>query len=141
TIRLQAPPLRLRQLQISLSPGVGNAVNGDFGMEFGLSGPAISEFKVFEMTEVDQPPGVAFDALLVYPKSMARSGESGSVIVLFVVDENGIPRDAVVQESSHRAFEKPAMDAALRSKFRSGIKGGRNVAVRVMRRYQFKSPR
>ncbi len=133
-------PLQLRQLQIALNPGPGNALRGDFSMDFSMSGPAVAEFEIFEVTEVDQPPGVAFDSPIHYPRSMARTGEKGSVLVQFVVAVDGKARDASVRESTHPAFEKPAIDAVMRSRFKAGMREGEAVPVRVLRRYQFQAP-
>ncbi len=139
-MKQQTPPLKLRQLEIALNPGTGDALQGDFSVDFAMSGPAVAEFKVFELNEVDQPPSATYQAAPVYPRSMERSGVSGQVVVMFIVDEEGRPRDVSIREASHSAFEQPAREAVLRSRFKPSIKDGKVVAVRVMMPYRFKAP-
>jgi len=65
-----------------------------------------------------------------YPSELRRSGISGEVLVEFVIAADGTVRDAVVRKSTSSEFEAPAIAAVNQWRFRPGLKGGREVAVR-----------
>lgn len=135
-----SPPLTLSQLDVQFSPDVGDFIRGDFKLDFSMSGPVVAEFKVFELSEVDQPPTAVFQAKPVYPRSMIRSGVSATVTVQFIIDAAGEPSQAKVIESSHPAFNEPALQAVIKSKFKPSIKNGQAVPVWVRIPYRFQAP-
>jgi protein TonB len=74
----------------------------------------------------------------IYPVDAAARGLEGFVTVQFDVTELGTVTNVVVLESSHRVFEKPAREAALRSKFRPRVVDGTAMATaNIVRRYRF----
>ncbi len=90
----------------------------------------------FSLSEIDQKPRPIFQASPVYPAKM-KSVE-GTVTVIFIVDEMGRVVKPRVEKSSHREFEKPAVDAIKQWKFEPAIRGGKKVAckMRVPIRFQ-----
>ncbi len=92
--------------------------------------------KAFSLSEIDQKPRVIFQAPPVYPSGM-RSVE-GVVRVLFIVDETGKATSPRVDKSTHREFEKPALEAVRQWKFEPAVKGGQRVSckMRVPIRFQ-----
>ncbi len=138
----EAPkPISLRQLEIALNPSMADAVQGDFNFEFTMSGPIVSDFKVFELAEVDQPPVPLARAKAEYPRSLRRSRIDGHAVIRFIVDENGATRDAKAIEASHPAFATAAITAISRSRFKPSTKGGKPVAVWVQAPYRFNAPK
>jgi periplasmic protein TonB len=74
----------------------------------------------------------------VYPADAVARGLEGFVTVGFDVTELGTVTNIRVLESSHRVFEKPAREAALRSKFRPRVVDGVAMATTgIVRRYRF----
>ncbi|MEL7449801.1 MAG: energy transducer TonB [Pseudomonadota bacterium] len=74
----------------------------------------------------------------IYPASALRRALEGFVIVEYTVTVTGAVRDPVVVESSNRVFNKSAIDAALRFKYRPRVIDG--VAVEtpgMMNRFTF----
>ena len=66
----------------------------------------------------------------VYPtRALARRLE-GYVLVEFVVTATGAVRDIVVLESSAPIFEEPAIEAALKFKYKPRIVNGEAIEVR-----------
>lgn len=59
-----------------------------------------------------------------YPIRASEQGLEGYVIVAFDVTANGTVSNARVVESSHRIFERPALDAAMKFRFRPRIAAG-----------------
>jgi protein TonB len=74
----------------------------------------------------------------VYPAGAAARGLEGFVTVRFDVTELGTVTNVEVLESTHRVFEKPAREAAHRSKFRPRVVDGVAMATTgIVRRYRF----
>jgi periplasmic protein TonB len=65
----------------------------------------------------------------VYPARAAQMGLEGYVIVEFVVTTAGTTRDVEVVESSNRMFERPAVDAAYRFRYRPRVIDGQAIEV------------
>jgi periplasmic protein TonB len=65
----------------------------------------------------------------VYPARAAQMGLEGYVIVEFVVTTAGTTRDVEVVESSNRMFERPAVDAAYRFRYRPRVIDGQPIEV------------
>ncbi len=65
----------------------------------------------------------------VYPRSAAQRGLEGWVMVRFTVTSIGAVRDVEVVESSHKIFERSAMAAAAKFKFRPRLINGEPVEV------------
>ncbi len=74
-----------------------------------------------------------------YPERAKRSGIEGYVIVEFTVDTAGAVRDAVVVEAQPQGiFNRSALNAVLRSKYRPRVEGGKAQIVQgVLKRVSF----
>jgi periplasmic protein TonB len=66
-----------------------------------------------------------------YPLQQRRDGVSGVVTITCTVDEQGNVIDPEVVKSSHEAFEKPALEALMKWKFKPARQGGAAVAMKV----------
>ncbi|MDR0901425.1 MAG: energy transducer TonB [Opitutaceae bacterium] len=87
---------------------------------------------IFNLADLDQVPTArGVRQAPVYPFEMKRNGINGEVVLQFIVDMNGSVRDVEVIRSTHREFEKPAMDAVYKWQFRPGRKGGKAVNTRM----------
>lgn len=62
---------------------------------------------------------------------MRRDGVSGIVTVRCTVDEKGDVVDPVVEKSSNREFEEPALNALKKWKFKPARQDGNPVAIKV----------
>ena len=65
----------------------------------------------------------------VYPSRALSRGLEGYVIVEFTVTRQGTVRDPVVVESSSSLFERAAVEAALKFKYKPRVIGGEAVEV------------
>jgi periplasmic protein TonB len=65
----------------------------------------------------------------VYPQQAAQRGLEGYVIVEFTVTRTGSTRDVVVIESSNRIFERAAVEAAYKFRYRPRVIDGETVEV------------
>ena len=66
-----------------------------------------------------------------YPDELRREGISGLVMVKCQIDEQGNVAGAEVEKSSNAAFEKPAMEAVKKWKFKPAKQDGAPVAIKV----------
>ncbi|MGJ3242804.1 MAG: energy transducer TonB [Opitutales bacterium] len=123
------PPVSLTDLQVSLSVGPGG-----FGSSFGLANfetrPNTVDEMVFELKDLDRVPKAIKRGALNYPFELKRERIEGSVKLLVLINEEGEVRVLDVVESTHRAFEKPAIEAAEDSLFESPRKNGEKVKVK-----------
>jgi protein TonB len=62
---------------------------------------------------------------------MRRVGVSGVVLVKCTIDVQGNVVETEVEKSSHGEFEKPAVEALKRWKFKPARQDGNPVAIRV----------
>jgi protein TonB len=82
----------------------------------------------FGTTDGDALPIVK--VLPVYPAAALTSSLEGHVIVEFTITRAGTVKDIVVIESSHRVFERSAVEAAAKFRYRPRVVNGEPVEVR-----------
>lgn len=66
-----------------------------------------------------------------YPDELRREGLSGVVMVKASIDENGNVTETLVEKSSNAAFEKPALAAVKKWKFKPAKQDGSPIAIKV----------
>ena len=66
-----------------------------------------------------------------YPEGMRRLAIEGVVTVEIVIDADGQVSEATIIESPDAAFDKPALEAARKTRFYPAKAGDRDVAVRI----------
>lgn len=124
------PPLPIPSmtvLELFFEPGDGGAtvaVGGGFGDVSSDSG-----LKAFLVSELDQRPRALVAVSPLYPYNLR--GISGRVVVEFIIDEEGRPRQPRIHSATERGFEQAALDAVLRSKWSPGKKDGKAVSTIV----------
>lgn len=67
-----------------------------------------------------------------YPTEMLKQGVSGLVNVAVVIDASGNVVDRSIAKATRPEFERPALDAVRKWKFKPGKKAGTPVAVRMV---------
>ncbi|MEO7346669.1 MAG: energy transducer TonB [Opitutaceae bacterium] len=85
---------------------------------------------VFAQTK-PEPPVPVRTVAPEYPPELRREGVSGLVMVKCTIDESGNVVDPQVEKSSNMAFEKPAVDALKKWKFKPAKQDGTPVAIKV----------
>ena len=126
----------LSSIEMALSGQLGSgdfadAVDFSSGGRIGALGKARDSDEVletaFSMSEIDQKARAIFQTSPLYPAEMRSKKVEGVVTLIFMLDAAGKVTNTRVVKSSHRAFEKPALDAVKQWKFEPEIKGGRRV--------------
>ncbi|WP_321395051.1 TonB family protein [Emcibacter sp.] len=112
--------------ELPLDPLPGNDVKINTGFDRGPVTPELPHKNTvgFSDGEVYAITAVAPE----YPVSAARQGLSGYVVVGFTVDKRGAVTDAYVIESSSRLFEKSALRAITKFKYKPKVVDGSPVA-------------
>jgi TonB family protein len=87
--------------------------------------------RVWELKDLDQIPTPSVQAPPNYPPELKRKGTEGFAEVAFVVDAQGNVQNVRVLSSSMREFERAAMEAISKWKFKPGRKGGKPVATNM----------
>jgi len=86
----------------------------------------------------DGPPVAMVRVSPAYPSTATARGLEGYVIVQFDVMANGLVSNVVVIESSHAAFERNAIKAAERFKFKPRVVDGEpQVSRNIQNRFTF----
>jgi len=84
---------------------------------------------VFAQTK--EPPVPVRTVAPDYPDELRRDGVSGVVMVKCTIDEKGNVTEPEVEKSSNPAFEKPALAALKKWKFKPAKSDGTPVAIKV----------
>jgi len=125
-VSLFTQPIQIAPQNIQVGQGAVRVPVGRPGSPLGKGlGP------VFDITKIDQAPTVRSHVPPDYPLDLRRRGVFGSVVVEFVVDQEGNVVLATATESTNPAFDNAAVNAVTRWKFRPGKKNGRAVNTRV----------
>lgn len=82
--------------------------------------------------ETKEPPIPVRTVPPVYPDEMERQGIAGIVTVRCTIDEHGDVTDTVVVKSSAEVFQKPAVEALLRWKFKPATLDGKAVSTKAL---------
>ncbi|RMF98707.1 MAG: energy transducer TonB [Gammaproteobacteria bacterium] len=118
--RLNPPPVDTPQAGPRLAPG---PISGPIPQRQGLALQPMTDGNLMVLTKVYP----------AYPPVAERRGLSGWVVLEFTVTEKGTVEDVQVVESSNRVFERPAIEAAEKFRYKPRIVGGRAVAVTGVR--------
>lgn len=82
-------------------------------------------------TQVDEKPVPLKTPPPRYPEQMRKDGVSGIVAVSIVIDEDGNVIKSTVAKSTSPEFDRPALEAVDRWKFKPAKKDGQAVKVKV----------
>ncbi len=121
-------PLDLAQLELALDPGISaGLLGGDFGVRLDAIGEiAKSASEAGGGIGLDQDPRLIHQ---VHPSfnPKVRKRLPGTVVAIFIVDEQGRVQNPKILQSSDPVFERPALAALKQWKFEPGRSGGRPV--------------
>lgn len=111
------------------------------------SAAAPDSARVYDLTEVEQPPRAAnlpdLQAALAagYPPAELQAGTAGTVLISFVVRADGTVADAGVVQSTDSVFDGPTITALAALRFTPAQVAGRPVPVRAQMNIQWQPPR
>jgi periplasmic protein TonB len=140
------PQLAETQQQIPLSAdldvvvGSGGALAG-FGEVRSLTASEGLQQEAFDVSDLEKRPEALSQVPPAYPPELRRAKIEGVVTIVFLLTEEGRVDSPKVETSTRPEFEKPALDAISRWRFRPGMKDGEAVRtyIRVPIRFRVTS--
>jgi len=87
--------------------------------------------RLFSQIDLDKTPRTVFQVAPDYPYQLKNEGVTGTVTVVFTVDENGNVHDARVVSTSDTGFNDAALRAVSRWRFEPGRVQGKRVAFKM----------
>lgn len=121
---------------LDLGVGTGGALNDRLANFVGAAAQ-MDQAEVFELSDLDSKPMLVGPIRPKHPPNLLKQKISGSVVLLFVVNDKGRVEEARVENSSRPEFETPALEAVRRWKFKPGQREGGAVSVYVRQQIQF----
>ena len=131
------------QQQLAISADLEVALGGGGAMA-GIGGPreivaaAAVEEDAFDVADLQKRPEAISQVPPVYPEALQKAKVEGVVTLVFVLSEEGRVEDPRVESSSRPEFEKPALDAIRKWRFRPGEKDGKAVRTYLRQPLRFR---
>ena len=125
---------------LDVAVGSGGALAG-FGEIRALTAPQAIQDETFDVSELEKRPEPVSQVPPTYPSELRKARIEGLVTLVFVLDESGRVEEPRVEKSSRPEFEKPALDAIRKWRFRPGMREGKPVRtyVRIPIRFRVSS--
>jgi protein TonB len=122
---------------LEVAMGSGGALAG-FGEIRALTAVQAVQDEAFDVADLEKRPEAVSQVPPTYPAELRKAKIEGSVTLVFILSEEGRVEDPRVENSSRPEFEKPALDAIRKWRFRPGMKDGQAVRtyIRVPMRFR-----
>lgn len=120
--------------------GSGGALAG-FGEVRALTAVESVQQEAFDVGDLEKRPEPIAQVPPTYPAELRKAKVEGVVTVLFVLNEEGRVESPKVETSTRPEFEKPALEAIRKWRFRPGEKDGQPVRtfIRIPMRFRVTS--
>lgn len=123
---------------LDVAVGSGGALAG-FG-DFKAMAAAETAGDAFDVADLEKPPEAVAQIAPKYPPELVKARVEGRVTVVFLLDENGRVQDPRVDSASRPEFEKPALEAIRKWRFRPGQREGQPVKTYLRQPFRFTPP-
>ncbi|MBN9693796.1 MAG: energy transducer TonB [Verrucomicrobia bacterium] len=124
---------------LDLAVGSGGALAG-LGDLKGLATGEGMGAETFSDEDLEQRAQPTSQVPPTYPPELRKARLEGQVVIDFVVEETGRVVDARVDRSSHPEFEKSALEAIRKWRFRPGVREGKPVRSYHRQSFRFRPP-
>lgn len=126
------PPITLEQINMSLEPGIGSSLSGDFALpSFDVNAKSLGGLDIFDINDLENKPIARRQGAPRYPPAARRQGLQGRVTAEFIINEKGDVTRVTITYSSDPIFENTTIEAIRNWKFTPGEKDGRKVKTRA----------
>lgn len=137
------PQLAEAQQQIPLTAdlevamGSGGALAG-FGEIRALAAAETVQQDAFDVADLEKKPEAVSQVAPAYPPELRKAKIEGLVTLVFILGEEGRVEEPRVENSTRQEFEKPALEAIRKWRFRPGQKDGKPVRsyIRIPMRFR-----
>ncbi len=75
---------------------------------------------------------------IVYPHSERRANRNGRVVLMALLDTNGVVEKIECKSATNRAFQDAAEEAVQKTRFTPAVSNGRHVRIWITRTINFK---
>lgn len=125
---------------LEVAAGSGGALAG-FGEIRALTVAQDVQQEAFDVVDLEKRPEAVSRISPSYPPELRKAKIEGSVTLVFILSAEGRVEDPRVEQSSRPEFEKPALEAIRKWRFRPGMKDGEAVRtyVRIPMRFRIQS--
>jgi protein TonB len=125
---------------LEVAMGSGGALAG-FGEIRALTAVQTVQEETFDVADLEKRPEAISQVAPAYPPELRKAKIEGLVTLVFVLNEEGRVEEPRVENSTRPEFEKPALEAIRRWRFRPGMKDGQTVRtyIRVPMRFRVSS--
>lgn len=124
---------------LDVAVGSGGALAG-FGDLKSIMAETATAADAFGGEDLDQRPQPVSQSPPAYPSELRKARIEGFATVDFVVEEDGRVAEARIDKSSHPEFEKSALDAIRKWRFRPGVREGQPVRSYNRQTFRFRPP-
>ncbi len=135
----EAPQQIPLSADLEVATGSGGALAG-FGEVQAMAAVEAIREEAFEVEDLERGPEVVSQVPPAYPPELRKARVEGTVTLALLVGEDGNVEDVRVENSSRAEFEKPALEAVRRWRFRPGTKEGNAVKAFVRLPLRFRIP-
>ncbi|MBI2947630.1 MAG: energy transducer TonB [Verrucomicrobia bacterium] len=115
---------------LEVAMGSGGALAG-FGEVRALTAVENVQEEAFDVADLEKRPEAVSQVPPTYPSELRKSKIEGLVTLVFLLSEEGRVEDPRVENSSRPEFEKPALEAIRKWRFRPGMKDGQAVRTYI----------
>jgi periplasmic protein TonB len=115
---------------LEVAAGSGGGLAG-FGEIRALTAAQTIQNETFDVSELEKRPEATSQVAPAYPAELRKAKIEGSVTLAFILSEEGRVEEPRVENSSRPEFEKPALDAIRKWRFRPGVKDGQPVRTYI----------
>lgn len=135
-----APQQIALSADLEVAVGSGGALAG-FGEAQKLAATDAAREEAFDVSELEKRPEPVSQVAPTYPAELRKAKVEGVVTLVFLLSEEGRVEDARIENSSRPEFEKPALEAIRKWRFRPGMKEGQPVRtyIRIPMRFRVTS--
>ena len=116
---------------LEVAVGSGGALAGFGETLHSLTSVETATQDAFDVSDLEKRPEAVSQVPPTYPAELRKAKIEGVVTLVFVLNKDGRVEDARVENSSRPEFEKPALDAIRKWRFRPGEKDGQPVRTYI----------
>ena len=122
---------------LEVAAGTGGALAG-FGETRSATAAEATQQDAFDVSDLEKRPEAVSQTPPTYPPELRKAKVEGLVTLVFILGEDGRVQDPRVENSSRPEFEKPALEAIRKWRFRPGVKDGQPVRtyIRIPMRFR-----
>ncbi len=131
TLGNDAPPPLPLSADLEVAAGEGGYLPGFVTGASAAAAELGANLDTFDVSELEKRPEVIAQVAPAYPAELRKARVEGTVTLVFLLSEDGRVEDPRVENSSRPEFEKPALEAIRRWRFRPGMREGQAVKTHM----------